>query len=386
MEKLLIFMDVPVFMEILKKHDFSFFAGVPGTSLKFVLNYLNDESDDDIVHVRTSNECEAIAVSAGYHLATKKTGVVYMQNSGLGKAVNPLTSLTDPEVYSIPTLLLIGWRGEPGQVDDPQHKKIGRIMGKLLDILEIPYKVLPEDPIECEEAIKTAKEYMDSNQSSYALIVKRRYFDEYFPQGKVSGACESELVGEDVLSAILDIIDQKDIIVANTGRISRRLASVMRAKGMIPEGCGRVVYNLGSLGCASAIAYGISTNYKQKVVVLDGDGSILMQMGSLSTIGHYKPANLYHIVIDNACYASTGTHPTNATTVDFPKIAEGNGYNSTDIVDSYEYLKPKLREFFSNDGPNLLVIRISEPLKGNLPRLTEPLQYKEAFFKFTQKP
>ncbi|MHA1452788.1 MAG: thiamine pyrophosphate-dependent enzyme, partial [Promethearchaeota archaeon] len=148
---------------------------------------------------------------------------------------------------------------------------------------------------------------------------------------------------------------------------------------------GKVVYNLGSLGCASAIAYGISTSYKGRITILDGDGSVLMQMGTLSTIGHYEPENLYHIVIDNACYASTGTHPTNAPSVDFMKIAEANGYKWTGIVDSYEYLKPKLREFYSEEGPNLLVIRISEPLKGNLPRLVKPLAYKEAFFKLMQE-
>lgn len=378
-------MDVPVFMELMKKYGFSFYTGVPGSSLKGVVNYLNDDTEDDIVHVRASNECEAIAISTGYHLASKKTGVIYMQNSGLGKAVNPLTSLTDPEVYSIPCLLLIGWRGEPGQVDDPQHIKMGRILKKLLDVLEIPHQELPEDPNECEKVIKTAKDHMDSHQSTYALIAKRRYFDEYYPQGKISGACESELIGEDVFDTIIELMDKEDVFVANTGRISRRFASVIKAKGINPEDCGKVVYNLGSLGCASAIGYGISTNYKGRVTVFDGDGSVLMQMGTLSTIGHYKPDNLYHIVIDNACYASTGTHPTNASSVDFMKIAEANGYRWTGIVDSYEYLKPKLREFYSSEGPNLLVIRISEPLKGNLPRLVKPLAYKEAFFKFLQE-
>ena len=378
-------MDVPVFMDLLKKYEFSFYTGVPGTSLKFVVNYLNADSEDDIIHVRATNECEAIAISAGYHLASKKTGVVYMQNSGLGKAVNPLTSLTDPEVYSIPTLLLIGWRGEPGQVDDPQHKKIGRIMKDLLDVLEISHQELPEDPEECEKVIKTAKDYMDSHQSSYALIVKRRYFDEHYPQGKISGACDSELVGEDVFNSIIELMEKEDIFVTNTGRISRRFASVIKARGVDPENCGKVVYNLGSLGCASAIAYGISTSYKGRITILDGDGSVLMQMGTLSTIGHYEPENLHHIIIDNACYASTGTLPSNAPTVDFLKIAVANGYKWTGIVDSYDYLKPKLREFYSEEGPNLLVIRISEPLKGNLPRLVKPLAYKEAFFKLMQE-
>jgi phosphonopyruvate decarboxylase len=174
-------------------------------------------------------------------------------------------------------------------------------------------------------------------------------------------------------------------MVANTGRISRRLASVLKARGIEPENCGRVIYNLGSLGCASAIAYGISTEYKHRVVVLDGDGAVLMQMGTLSTIGYYQPENLYHIIIDNACYASTGTQPTNSSSVDFQKIAEGTKYRWTGLVDTYDLLKPRLHEFFSKPGPNLLVIRISEPLTGNLPRLTQPLAYKETFFKFTQE-
>ncbi|MBN2156910.1 MAG: phosphonopyruvate decarboxylase [Candidatus Lokiarchaeota archaeon] len=380
-------MDVPAFMELLKKHEFTFFTGVPGTTLTYVVNYLNHNTED-ITHVRACNECEAIAISAGYHLGSpsKKTGVVYMQNSGLGKCVNPLTSLTDPHVYSIPILLIIGWRGEPdGELDDPQHIKIGRIMRDLLDVLEIPHTVLPDDELECENVIKTAKEYIDSRLSAYAIIVRRNYFEEYYPQGEVSGSCDSELVGEDAINAVLDQLNEEDVIVANTGRISRRLASVLKDRGVDPELSGKVIYNLGSLGCAAAISFGISIGYNYRVVVLDGDGAVLMQMGSLSTIGAYQPENLYHIIIDNACYASTGTHPSNSLSVDFPKVAKGTNYKWTDLVETYEDLKPKIREFLSKPGPNLLVIRTSEPLSRNLPRLVKPLIYKDAFFKFVNE-
>jgi len=374
-------MDVPVFMELLKKHEFVFFTGVPDTNLTYMINYLNN-GDEGITHVRASNECEAVAICAGYHLASKRTGIVYMQNSGLGKTVNPLTSLTDPQVYSIPVLLIIGWRGEPGYVDDPQHIKIGRIMEKLLDDLEIPHEILPDNEKACDKIIERAKLYMDSKQAPFALIIKRNYFQEYYPRGKVSGGWESELVGEDAIGAVLDLIDDKDVIVSNTGRISRRLASVMKAKGMNPETNGRVIYNLGSLGCASAIAFGISLRYKHRVVVLDGDGAVLMQMGNLTTIGAYQPENFYHIVIDNACYASTGTNPANSVAVDFLKLAEATKYNWTGLVDTYNQLESQLKTFLSDKGPNLLVIRISEPLSRNLPRLINPLTYKDAFFKF----
>ncbi len=167
-----------------KENHIDFFTGVPDSTFKDWTKYLDDKNGKGLTNIIASNECEAVAITSGYHLGTGKTGVVYMQNSGLGKCVNPLTSLADKEVYAIPMLLLIGWRGEPGKKDEPQHKKMGRITMPLLDTLEIPYKEMPADLVDVFGTVKEAREHAEINKTQYALIIKKGIFEEYSEEKK----------------------------------------------------------------------------------------------------------------------------------------------------------------------------------------------------------
>ena len=344
------------------------------------MSFLDTMHKQGLTNIISCNECEAIAIASGYHLATGKIGVAYLQNSGLGKAVNPLTSLADREVYSIPLLLLIGWRGEPGIKDEPQHKKMGRIMIPLLDTLEIPHEILPVDIDKATNILKKAKEYMLRESAPFALIVKKNTFSSYEP--KKSDLSHYRITREEVINIILDSLKNKALIISTTGKTSRELFEARLARNEQPHD----FYTVGSMGCSQSIALGISLNSNVKTVVIDGDGSIIMQMGALATIGHYKPENFYHILIDNNAHGSTGGQPTVSKTIDFERISLANGYEFAKMVESKDDLVKSINVFFSQKGPAMLIIKVDKGSRENLGRpTTSPIANKNNFLNFYKK-
>jgi phosphonopyruvate decarboxylase len=327
-------------------------------------------------HVRCVNECEAIAIAAGYHMATGKVGVVYLQNSGLGKTVNPITSLAHHDIYSIPILLMLGWRGEPGTKDAVQHQKMGPITLKLLDLLDIKYVFLTDNETENRKLLETARNELSTKSNPFAIIIKRGIFEAAPAQMEV--IMEPQLTREEAMKIILAHITADDIVVSTTGKISRELFELREQNVQSHESD---FYNIGAMGCAQSVAFGIA-HYQQnkRVVVLDGDAAVLMQLGAMATAGFYSPKNLYHIILDNSAHDSTGGQMTVMSRVDLEKISSGCGYRDFFYASDKDNLETTLPEFFSGSGPVLLRIRVAKGARTNLTRPSEkPVYYKSLF-------
>jgi len=365
---------------IFKKYNYRFFTGVPDSTFKAWMSFLDENHGNGLENIISSNECEAVAIATGYHLATNNIGVVYMQNSGFGKTVNPITSLADAEVYSIPMLLMIGWRGEPGKKDEPQHKKMGRVTIPLLEALEIPYSFFPETVSEFEQLLQKIAIFFKENKKPYALIVKKNTIEPFTSSKKRETTYE--MTREEALKIIIESFKGDEIIVSTTGKTSRELFELRVARGEKP----RDFYTVGSMGCTSSIALGIALNSKKKTIVIDGDGALIMQLGALTTIGHYNPENFYHILIDNNAHESTGGQPTVSDTVNFKKICLGSGYKSVYRADNRDNLKNELGKLFQEKGPSMLIIEVKKGSREDLGRpTTTAIQNKEYFMKFLQK-
>ncbi len=364
--------------EVFAKNNLTFFTGVPDSTFKAWMSFLDDEHGKRLTNIITVNECEATAVAAGHYLGSGTPAVVYLQNSGFGKPVNPITSLLDKEVYGIPALLMIGWRGEPGKKDEPQHKKMGRIMLDMLKVLEIPAVVLTDNPAEIDAEIQKAKEWMQQHSAPYALIVRSGIVDETYEK-KVKHVQNFEMVREDAIKAIVDTLDPSDIVVSTTGKTSRELFEYRVARNETP--CD--FYTVGSMGCASAIGFGIALkNPHKKIFVLDGDGAALMQFGSFATIGHYAAPNFYHVLIDNQSHDSTGGQPTVSTTVNFENVARATGYKDVVSISSRDGLVETLKHFRNKQGPALLIVNCRTGSRKDLGRPTStPVENKESFMK-----
>lgn len=362
---------------VFKDQDIDFFSGVPDSTFKDWMKFLVDEPQ--VTNIIAVNECEATAICAGYYLARAKIGVAYMQNSGLGKAVNPITSLIDPEVYSIPVLFMLGWRGEPGQKDEPQHVKMGKVMLPLLETLNIPYTVLSNNIHKAEQEIKQAKEYMVKKMAPYAIIIKKGLLKEYQQQKKA--VQDYEMKREQAISTIVDVLNGDEVIVATTGKTSRELFEYRETTGKEHK---NDFYTVGSMGCASGIALAIALEKKDKsIFIFDGDGAVLMQMGSLATIGHYQPENLIHILFDNEAHESTGGQPTVSQSVDFEKAARACGYREIWSVSRKKELEEIISTVKDKKGPVFICIKVRKGSRPDLGRPTlTPIQNKQALMDF----
>ncbi|MCP6719465.1 MAG: phosphonopyruvate decarboxylase [Patescibacteria group bacterium] len=348
-------------LNVLVENDFKFITGVPCSIFKSFLAVLNDQSKAK--HIIAVDEGEALSIATGYHLATSKTPVVYLQNSGLGSILDPLTSLLAKEVYNIPALLLISWRGEPDKDDEPQHLKIGRLTKQFLEILDIPYVVLPNNRVEIENEIQKAKEYFRKTNLPYAIIIKKGTIEPCQIKEKTD---IYHLGREESIKAIIDNLEDEQIIIAGTGKISRELFEYRKANKQNNK---TDFYVIGSMGCAASIALGIALKETQKkIFILDGDGSVLMRMGTLATIGHYSPNNLYHIILDNNAHDSTGGQPTVSNTVDFSKIAEFCNYKSFKVITNKQELKNTLLNIKDMKGPVMLVVKVKKGSRKDLGR------------------
>jgi len=360
------------FLSKLKEEGLNYFSGVPDSTFKELISEICE--DASVQHRIACNECEAISLSSGYHLATGKVGVTYMQNSGFGKTINPLTSLLSKEVYSIPTVLLIGHRGKPNEKDEPQHKMMGKIMIKLLNDLEINYKVLPKDINLAIETVREMKELAEKEKYATALIIEKGTFE---PRNNIKKIEDLELTRELAIKIIVDNLDKNSSIVSTTGKTSRELFETRISRGEFPTD----FLTVGSMGCSSAIAVEISIQKPEKeIYCFDGDGAVIMQMGTLATIGNLKPKNFRHIIFNNNSYDSTGGQKTNSDSVDFGKVALASGYKAAKNVSSKEELIKEIIQLKNINGPSLTIINVKKGARKDLGRPTStPIQNKEAF-------
>ncbi len=367
------------FFDILNKYDLSFFTGIPDSTFKEWMKYLVDKDEVVLKNLIACNECEAVALAAGYHLATNKVGVVYMQNSGLGKSVNPLTSLCDPDVFSIPVLLMIGWRGEPGMVDAPQHKKMGKITLPLLETLQIPYWILEPDLKIIEKKLKEVIAHFGDSKSPYAFIVRKNLFQNYDLEKEIKDGYT--LSREEAISVIMQNLSGDEIIVSSTGFVSRELYEF---RNSVNKDHHKSFYNIGSMGCASSIGLSIALQKPLKrVIIFDGDGAAIMQMGALTTIGKYSPSNYVHIIFDNRAHESTGGQPTNSDSVDLAQIALASNYKVGVTITTEKELIKTLQEIKGQVGPFLILIKTKKGTRADLKRPDKtPIQLKEDFMNY----
>lgn len=367
--------------DIFKKYELEFFTGVPDSLLKDFCAYISDNVKPEN-HIITANEGGAIALASGYYLSTRKVGVVYMQNSGIGNAVNPLTSLADPEVYSIPMLLLIGWRGEPGIKDEPQHIKQGKITTNLLDTLKIPFEILSGSLGDLEKSVKKAVSVIKEKSSPYAFIISKDTFLPY--ESKKITKEEYKLSREEVIKYIINQLEKKDIVISTTGKASREL---FEYREELKQNHNKDFLTVGSMGHSSQIALGIALSKPNKqVYCLDGDGAVIMHMGALTIIGSQSPKNFKHIILNNGSHESVGGQPTVGFQIDFCSIAKACGYKSVFKAENGKEVREKINLLKSSEGPSLLEIRINKESRKNLGRPTiMPIDNKKEFMEFLNR-
>ena len=311
--------ETEYFYKKLVESGVGFFTGVPDSLLKDFCAYITDKTEEQN-HIIAVNEGTAVALACGYHLATGSIPLVYMQNSGIGNAVNPLLSLADMEVYNIPLVLVIGWRGEPGVHDEPQHVKQGKVTCSLLEAMGIPYAVLESAEEGANRQIETCFDTIKKTQSPYAFVIRKDTFAPYTLQKEESKATMTREEAIELISSIRD-----GVIVSTTGMISRELYELREKEN--PASHERDFLTVGSMGHASSIALSIALQRpKLQVTCLDGDGAALMHMGAIASIGTKKPRNFCHIVFNNGAHDSVGGQPTIAPFIDLPAIARACGY------------------------------------------------------------
>ena len=359
-----------------------FYTGVPDSLLKEICACITELAKKDH-HIIAANEGAAIALATGSYLATGRLGMVYMQNSGLGNAVNPLLSLTDKKVYSIPMLLMIGWRGEPGLKDEPQHVKQGAVTLEMLDTMGIPYAILPDTDNEARAVLEKMKVKAQELQQPVALVVRKNTFASYDKQTKDDGCSQLTLKREEALEIVLDEIADDDVVVATTGMISREIYECRERNN---QGHAQDFLTVGSMGHCSQIAMGIALSNRQKrVYCIDGDGAVIMHMGSLAIVGQYKGGNLIHIVVNNGKHDSVGGQPTVGFDIDIPAVAKACGYQEVVRVDSEDGIRQEMSRLRELGAPVLLEIYVLAGSRPDLGRPTgTPVRNKEGFMNFLQ--
>ena len=350
-----------------KARGFNFFTGVPCSFLTPIINRVI--SDRETSYVGAASEGEAVAIASGAWLAGKET-VVMCQNSGLGNTINPLTSLNFP--FRIPTLMFVTWRGQPGLSDEPQHELMGEITDLLIRDIRVGCDNLPDTEEEIGPALDAAKAEMQSTGLPFAFVVaKDTVADADLDQQALTplpmGAYQDLQRGAarpsryETLESVVAKAPEAAALIATTGKCGRELFTIGDRE--------QHLYQVGSMGCASAMGLGVALNVERPVVVLDGDGAALMKMGSFATIGAQAPKNLIHIVLDNGVHDSTGGQATVSAIVDFARVALACGYRSGIVTDDLEGFGRAFTAALESDGPHLIHARISP---GSLEKLGRP--------------
>lgn len=367
--------DPSDFIAWLAEDEVSFFAGVPDSLLKEFGTHVMAHLPGDR-NVITANEGNAVAVAMGYHLRTGRTPLVYLQNSGIGNTVNPLLSLADPDVYGIPMLLLVGWRGQPGTKDEPQHVKQGRVMTTMLDGMDVPWSLLPADPSDARSTVEEAVRQASQHRTPFVLLVEKGTFASSKYVETLHD--ESLMTREEAVVAVATAIGTGVPIVATTGMLSRELFEHREHNGL--DGSLDFL-TVGGMGHASSIALGISLAAPQdEVWCLDGDGALLMHMGALAVAGDRGTTGFHHIVFNNGVHDSVGGQPTSIDAVDIPAVARHAGYRWARRTAAAAEIPELIGEMRRSEGPALLEIRVKPGSRSDLGRPTRaPNESRAAF-------
>ena len=359
--------EASAFLDAARQNGIGFYTGVPCSFLTPLIN--RTASDRTLRYVGAASEGEAVAVAAGAWLAGRETAVM-CQNSGLGNAVNPLTSLNTP--FRIPTLLIVTWRGQPGLGDEPQHELMGRITHSLLDAMGVSHRRFPDQPDAIAPVLAEACAAMAQDGLPFALVLEQGSLrEETLDEASRASAQPGRRVdlanhGERptrlaVLERLLAAVPGDAPIIVTTGKAGRELFTLSDRE--------QHLYQVGSMGCASPMGLGVALTTGRRTIVLDGDGAALMKLGSLATIGAYRPAGLLHVLLDNGVHDSTGGQATVSPGVDFAGVALACGYAHAFECDSLAGFTTAFAETLSLDGPTLLHVRIRP---GSLAKLGRP--------------
>ena len=359
-------------IEVLKKNKINFFTGVPDSILKNLSYYLDKLPKHR--HIIATNEGSAASIGIGYHLSTKKIPCIYLQNSGFGNAINPLISIASRQVYSIPLLLIIGWRGSPNIPDEPQHLAKGKITINLLKLLKINHCVLRKEK-DLKKLDKMLKLATRKNETVACLIEKKT-----LGLKKKIKKIDSNfyILRSDFIKEFLKLIPKKSKIISTTGYTSRELMQI-RKQMNYPKG--KDFYMVGGMGHSSSVAAGYAVSSGLKVFCLDGDGSILMHLGSLRTIGYLNRKNFRHIILNNNSHESVGGQTTTASGIDFKKLGLSLGFKNVFQIKSKKQTKIVLNKFIRINGPSLLEVKIRNGSLKNLLRLKKLSEIKKNFMK-----
>lgn len=366
------------FYNALEKHGVSYFTGVPDSLLKAFCSYVTSHAEEKN-HLIASNEGAAIGLAIGYHLSTGKIPLVYMQNSGLGNAINPLASLVDPKVYGIPLLLLVGWRGEPGVKDEPQHVKQGEITLSMLDTLNIPYSLIDKEEDSISEVVFEAVHSARDNFRAHAIVARKGCFEPFSLKIKTDNSFGWSR--EQAIKLIINETSKSDIIVATTGMASRELYEYRMELGHSHK---QDFLTVGGMGHASQIALGIAYQKPEKqVICIDGDGAALMHMGSMVTNGVSQLSNFKHIILNNGAHDSVGGQPTAGFKIDIPQIACACGYKVTASCNNIIDGKAAIHSALQSKGPVALELKVDKGHRKELGRpKSTPIENKQSFMNF----
>ena len=352
-----------VFIEWLAESGVTRYVGVPDSLLKSLA--LTIDSHPRVQHhVIAANEGAAVGFAVGTYLESAQPAAVYLQNSGLGNAVNPLTALAHREVYGTPMVVVIGWRGEPGKPDEPQHLVQGRITRELLDVIDVPFVVLEHDEKAAQDQVRGLFQLMYDSLGPVAIVVPGGTFDTV--QAEQSPNAELTMTREDALSEVLSAISPGDRVIATTGMLGRELWELRKRSGQSSENDFLVV---GGMGHASAIAHGVATASPDTTVwCLDGDGSLIMHLGSLTVIGHHQPHNLKHVVFNNYSHDSVGGQETAAGSIDFESLCRALQYGWVGSTKNYDEISGLIHNLSQTKGPALVELKIGKGARADLGR------------------
>ncbi len=359
-----------------------FYAGVPDSQLKALCNYLmNTYGIDEKHHVIAANEGSCTALAAGYHLATGKVPVVYMQNSGEGNIINPVASLLNDKVYAIPMIFIVGWRGEPGIHDEPQHIYQGEVTVKLLEDMDIKPFIIGKDTTEAEveTAMAEFKQLLAAGKNVAFVIRKGALsYDE-----KVVYKNDNNMVREEIIKHIVNVSGQ-DPIISTTGKASRELFEIREANGQSHK---YDFLTVGSMGHSSSIALGVAVNKPDtKVWCIDGDGAVLMHMGAMAVLGANSPKNMVHVIINNSAHETVGGMPTVAGNIDLVGVAKACGYPNAVSVDSFEALDDELYKAKERNALSMIEVKCSIGARDDLGRpTTTALENKQNFMEYLKE-
>lgn len=368
--------DPARFVDHLSGLGISLYTGVPDSLLKQLNSHIMATLPRE-QHVIAANEGAAVAIAMGHYLRSGTPAAVYLQNSGTGNTINPLLSLADPDVYGTPMVLIIGWRGQPGVKDEPQHVKQGRIMGTLLDALGLPWSVLPRDTDAAEAAMTEAVKTATEGHTPYVVLVEKGTFADSVTQAPKS-AEPSMLSREQALIAAADAVGRDAVIVSTTGMLSRELFEYRERSGQPAD---RDFLTVGGMGHASSIALGIALREPEREVwCFDGDGALLMHMGSLAVIADHAPSTYFHVVFNNGVHDSVGGQPTSIDRVDVAAVANACGYRYASSVSDQDSIGSAIAELRERGGPSLLEIKVKPGNRDGIGRPTRtPAESKRAF-------